>query len=427
MKRAAKIIPQTMHAPPKTESKSLNQGLGAAKSAKQDEFYTQYVDIQKEVEAYLEFDPDTFRGKVIYCNCDDPFESNFFRYFAANFNKLGLKRLISTSYDGSPIAGQRELFPEYNEGNGPRKKPKALAVILDHVKDEDGDGAANIEDVKQFLRRNKAARIALKGDGTYGGGDFRSAECLAFLKEADIVVTNPPFSLFREYVAQLVEYGKKFLIIGHQNAITYKEVFPLMKGDKLWLGVSNGGTKWFQVNDDYDIKTESRKKVVNGVKFFSMGSIMWFTNMDHGRRHQVLPLMTMAENLKFSQNLKGKLAYDRYDNYDAIEVPAYKEIPSDYDGVMGVPITFLDKYNPEQFEIVGNDDFGYPATKTYRSKKKLVNGEPSQTNTGALRCMLRADSFGPGTYFDVGYPVRGVYRRIFIRHRRTQPTKGKKK
>jgi hypothetical protein len=335
------------------ESKSLNRGLGAARAAKQDEFYTQYVDIQKEVEAYLEFDSDTFRGKVVYCNCDDPFESNFFKYFAANFNKLGLKKLATTSYDGSPIAGQLTLFPEYNEGNGKRQKPNALAVILDHVKDEDGDGAANIDDVQLFLKRNKAARAALKADNKYAGGDFRSPECVALLKDADIVVTNPPFSLFREYVAQLVEHEKKFLIIGNQNAITYKEIFQLIKDTKLWLGVDNGGTKWFEVQDDYDIKTESRKKIVNGVKYFSMGSIMWFTNLDHGRRHQKLPLMTMAENLKFSKNLRGKLAYDRYDNYDAIEVGTYKEIPSDYEGVMGVPVTFLDKYNPEQFEIVG--------------------------------------------------------------------------
>ena len=202
---------------PQATSPSASGEPGAinAKKAKQDEFYTQYVDIQKEVEAYLEFDPDTFRGKVVYCNCDDPFESNFFKYFAANFNKLGLKKLITTSYDGSPIAGQGTLFPEYDEGNGKRQKPKALAVTLDHVKDEDGDGAANIDDVKLFLKRNKAARIALKADDKYPGGDFRSAECVALLKEADIVVTNPPFSLFREYVAQLVEHGKKFLIIGN--------------------------------------------------------------------------------------------------------------------------------------------------------------------------------------------------------------------
>ncbi len=199
------------------ESKPMNRNLHAARAAKKDEFYTQYVDIQKEVEAYLEFDPDTFRGKVVYCNCDDPFESNFFKYFAANFNNLHLKRLITTSYDGSPIAGQGALFPEYNDGNGKRHKPKALAVILDHVKDEDGDGAANVTDVALFLKRNNAARIALKGNDKFPGGDFRSPECVALLKEADIVGTNPPFSLFREYVAQLVEHGKRFLIIGNEG------------------------------------------------------------------------------------------------------------------------------------------------------------------------------------------------------------------
>lgn len=380
---------------------SLNQGLAAAKAAKKDEFYTQYIDIQKEVEAYMEFDPDTFRNKVVYCNCDDPLESNFFRYFAANFNKLGLKRLVSTSYDGSPIAGQLTLFPEYNEGNGKRKKPKAVAVTIDHVKDEDGDGAVNIDDVKLFLRRNKAARTALKGDEKYGGGDFRSAECVELLKQADIVVTNPPFSLFREYVAQLVEHGKKFLIIGNQNAITYKEIFPLIKDNKLWLGVDNGGTKWFQVQDDYNIKTASRKKVVNGIKYFSMGSIMWFTNLDHGRRHQELPLMTMAENLKFSRNLRGQAAYHRYDNYDAIEVGTYKEIPSDYDSVMGVPITFLDKYNPDQFEILG---------ATESEGKGFSNGLWSGGTAQAL--------------------VKGqrVYKRLFIRHcQSTRPTRGRKK
>jgi hypothetical protein len=337
----------------RSESKPLNRGLHAAKAAKQDEFYTQYIDIQKEVESYLEFDHNTFRDKVLYCNCDDPYESNFFKYFAANFNKLGLKKLITTSYDGSPIAGQGWLFPEYNEGNGERQKPKAVAVIVDHVKDENGDGAVGIDDVKLFLKNNKAARKALKGNDKYGGGDFRSAECVELLKQADIVVTNPPFSLFREYIAQLVEHEKKFLVIGSQSAITYRDIFLLIKANKLWLGVDNGGTKWFQVRDDYDIQTASRKKIVNGVKYFSMGSIMWFTNLDHGRRHQELPLMNMADNLKFSKGLQGKTEYDQYDNYDAIEVSTYKEIPSDYDGVMGVPITFLDKYNPDQFEIVG--------------------------------------------------------------------------
>lgn len=384
------------------ESKSLNQGLGAAKVAKQDEFYTQYVDIQKEVEAYLEFDPDTFRNKVVYCNCDDPFESNFFKYFAANFNKLGLKKLISTSYDGSPIAGGVLPFEEYIEGNGKREKPKAIAVEIEEVNDVNGDGATGIEDVKLFLEQNPHTRTPLAR-----GGDFRSAECIAFLKEADIVVTNPPFSLFREYVAQLMEYEKRCLIIGDQNAVTLKEIFPLIKENRLWLGVDNGGTKWFQVPDNYDIKTESRKKVEDGIKYFSMGRILWYTNLDHGRRHQALNLMSMAENLRYNKKLKGKAAYDRYVNYDAIEVPFTDAIPSDYDGAMGVPITFLDKYNPDQFEILGSSmTLGVPMSQV-AEKGSYVQG-------------------GPRFYIDNGDgSYRRMYDRIVIRHRRAaRPTEG---
>ena len=374
-----------------------------AKAAKQDEFYTQFVDIQKEVEAYLEFDPDTFRGKIVYCNCDDPFESNFFKYFAANFNKLGLKKLITTSYDGSPIAGQLTLFPEYNEGNGKRQKPKALAVTIDHVKDEDGDGATNIEDVKLFLKRNKASRMALKGDDKYPGGDFRSAECAALLNDSDIVVTNPPFSLFREYVAQLMEHKKRFLIIANKNAITYKEIFPLIKRNKLWMGArAFSGGMWFVA--DYMGKYE---KVVDGVKLINVPAI-WLTNLDHGRRHQELPLMTMADNLKFSKHkeIKGKGAYDRYANYDAIEIPFSDAIPSDYDGAMGVPITFLDKYNPDQFEILGSSmTLGVPMSQV-ATKGSYLQGGP--------RFYIEN---GDGSY-------RRMYDRIVIRHRRTRTTKG---
>lgn len=372
-----------------------NSSLGKAREAKQDEFYTQYVDIQKEVEAYLEFDPDTFRGKVVYCNCDDPFESNFFKYFAANFNKLGLKKLITTSYDGSPIAGQGTLFPEYNEGNGKRQKPKALAVILDHVKDEDGDGAANIDDVKIFLKRNKAARTALKADGGYPGGDFRSPECVALLKEADIVVTNPPFSLFREYVAQLVEYGKKFLIIGPKNAITYKEIFPLIKDKRLWLGAGfANGNAYFSIpaGSDREFAAGVYDESTGLVKFRNVG---WFTNLDHGRRHQELPLMTMADNLKYSKHreINGKAAYDRYANYDAIEVPFTDAIPSDFDGAMGVPISFLDKYNPDQFEILGSSmTLGIPMSRVAKKGSYLQGG--------------------PRFYIDSG---DGSYRRMFDR------------
>lgn len=397
------------------KSKSMNQGLGAAKAAKNDEFYTQYIDVQREVEAYLEFDANTFRGKIVYCNCDDPFESNFFKYFAANFNKLGLKKLISTSYDGSPIAGQGTLFPEYSIGSSKRKKPKALAVVIDHVKDEDGDGAANVADVELFLKRNKAARIALKGNDEYPGGDFRSAECVAFLKESDIVVTNPPFSLFREYVAQLVEYKKKFLIIANKNAITYKETFPLVKNNKLWMGsTAFSGGMWFIA--DYIGKYE---KTVDGIKLINVPAV-WFTNLDHGRRHQKLPLMTMADNLKYSKHkeLKGKSSYDHYENYDAIEVPFTDAIPSDYDGVMGVPITFLDKYNPEQFEIVGTTESNAP-DNTFRTRV--------YTSQECREAYLKI--FGkPGIYdLNASGVINGIkiFKRVLIRHR--QPTKGKKK
>lgn len=346
-------------APSEAESKPMNRGLGAAKAAKQDEFYTQYVDIQKEVEAYLEFDGDTFRGKVIYCNCDDPFESNFFKYFAANFNRLGLKRLVTTSYDGSPIAGAQLTFDEYDEGNGKRQKPKAIAIEIEEVRDLNRDGAAGIEDVEIFLKNNPHTRRPLEG-----GGDFRSPECIDLLKQADIVVTNPPFSLFKEYVALLVKHRKKFLIIANKNAITYLEIFPLIKGNKLWMGVTPMGTDML-----FDLPARvaeamlesgrkgSNYRIVNG-KVMGRSTSVWFTNLDHGRRHQVLPLMTVADNLRFSKHkeLKGKEAYYRYSNYDAIEVPFTDAIPSDYDGVMGVPISFLDKYNPDQFEIIGNSD-----------------------------------------------------------------------
>ena len=335
------------------EGQPLNRGLAAAKASKQDEFYTQYVDIQKEVEAYLEFDPDTFRSKVVYCNCDDPFESNFFKYFAANFNKLALKKLITTSYDGSPIAGAQLTFGEYDEGNGKRQKPKAIAVEIEEVKDVNGDGATGIEDVKLFLKQNPHTRTRLAG-----GGDFRSAECVELLKQADIVVTNPPFSLFKEYVAQLVEHGKNFLIIGNQNAITYNDVFPLIRANKLWMGVTiHSGDREFRVPDHYPLNAAGSRVDENGVKYIRVKGVRWFTNLDHGRRHQKLPLMTMKDNIKFSKHKEVLgIGYERYCNFDALEVPFTDAIPSDFDGIMGVPITFLDRYDPDQFEIIANGD-----------------------------------------------------------------------
>lgn len=395
-------------AQPKAESKPLNQGLTAAREAKQDEFYTQYVDIQKEVEAYLEFDPDTFRGKVVYCNCDDPFESNFFKYFAANFNKLGLKKLVTTSYDGSPIAGAQLTFDEYADGNGARQKPKAIAVEIKEVTDLNGDGATGIEDVKLFLEQNSHNRTPLAG-----GGDFRSAECIELLKKADIVVTNPPFSLFREYVAQLVEYDKRFLIIGNVQALTYKESFPLIKADKMWMGATiHSGDREFRVPDHYPLNAAGWRVDDNGVKYIRVKGVRWYTNLDHGRRHQELPLMTMDDNLKYSKHseIKGKLAYDRYDNYDAIEVPFTDAIPSDYDGIMGVPITFLDKYNPDQFEIVGTTESNDP-DNAFRTRVYS-----SQECRDAYQ-----ERFGkPGVYdLNASGVVNGVklYKRVLIRRR----------
>mgnify|MGYP000954032372 CR=1 FL=1 len=329
-------------------AKSLNKNLHQARAAKTDEFYTQLVDIEKELKHYKE----QFRGKIVYCNCDDPFESNFFKYFAANFNTLGLKKLITTSYSGSPVAGsQLPLFEMKGLKSIKPKDAEAHRIEINKVPDINKDGAINIEDVKRLLEHNANVSAPLKGNG-----DFRSSECIELLKQADIVCTNPPFSLFREYVAQLMEYNKKFLILGDQNAITYKEIFKFIKENRLWLGYDNGGTKWFQVPMDYDIPTESRKKIVNGVKYFSMGRILWFTNLDTTKRHEELVLYK-----KYNPK-----EYPKYDNYDAIEVSRYSDIPMDYEGVMGVPITFLDKYNPDQFEIVGwsrhndqNMDGGY--------------------------------------------------------------------
>jgi len=407
------------------ESKSLNRSLHAAKTAKQDEFYTQYVDIQKEIEAYLEFDPDTFRGKVVYCNCDDPFESNFFKYFAANFNKLGLKKLVTTSYDGSPIAGAQLTFGEYDAGNGKRHKPKAIAVEIGEVRDINRDGAAGIEDVKLFLKQNPHTRTLLAE-----GGDFRSRECIALLKEADIVVTNPPFSLFREYVAQLVEHEKKFMIIGPKNAITYKEIFPLIRDNKMWLGCTNFNVgMFFEVPAHWErfhhINQETGRKIAR------VSTSCWYTNLDHGRRHQPLQLMTMAENLKFSKNLWGKAAYDRYDNYDAIEVGTYKEIPSDYDGVMAVPVTFLDKYNPEQFEILGiTQSWDGCASKIYPKQIQVgtdgKRSEVTKLNDGAAIKVDKAPA--NETYYIVdGDLFIKSYCRLLIRHRRTLSPGGTKK
>lgn len=321
--------------------KSANLGLRKASTAKKDEFYTQLSDIERELKHYKKH----FKGKVVYCNCDDPRISNFFHYFSYNFEKLGLKKLITTCYKNKSI----DLFSQYESEN---------AIMLEYEGDKNNNHIPDLEEI---------GVVQLKGDG-----DFRSEESIELLKQADIVVTNPPFSLFREYVAQLIEYNKDFLILGQQNAITYKEIFKLIKENKLWLGVNNGGTKWFQVNDDYDIKTESRKKIENGIKYFSMGSVNWYTNLDVAKRHEDLILYK-----KFKGN---EDEYPKYDHYNAINVNKVAEIPDDYTGLMGVPITFLDKHNPAQFEIVdGLNRYSIIDGPTKETKGKYmsqVNGKP---------------------------------------------------
>lgn len=392
-----------------------NINLSNAKRAKNDEFYTQYIDIQKEVEAYLEYDVNVFKNKVVYCNCDDPFESNFFRYFVLNFNKLGLKRLITTSYKPSPVANtQLELFGDDKTITKSKGRPKITAnkFVINEVHDIDGDGEFNLKDIAKKLKENKNNEwTPLDGDG-----DFRSQECIELLKQSDIVVTNPPFSLFREYIRQLFEHNKKFIIIGNMNAITYKEVFPLIKENKVWLGPSiSSGDREFVVPHYIFKEIGNWRTDRNGVHYARVMGVRWFTNLDHGRRHQPIPLMSESDVIKFVT----KKPFDKYDNYDAIEVSLVKNIPNDYSGVMGVPISFLDKHNPDQFEILGSDAYdGTPPIKKYSNKVKVVDGKQMKSNTGTMGCVIKESSFGSGTYFDVGYPVRAVYKRIFIQHKK---------
>ena len=352
--------------------------LDAAKAAKNDEFYTQWSDIEDEIQAYLEYDPDVFRDKIVLLPCDSPEESNFTKFFALNFNKLGLKKLISTSY--APWGKGRIYVTEQG---------------------------ANLD--KEYL----------KWDYLEGDGDFRSEEVTALRDGADMVITNPPFSLFREFMVWLVEGGVEFSVIGNMNAAGYKEVFPHIKENRMWRGATpdNGRIKWFRTPDDAPVKSTGQRTDPDGTRWQALGNSVWFTNIEHGRRHEPIALMTMEDNLLYGSKRVRETAYAKYDNYDAIEVPETKGIPSDYEGVMGVPVTFLDKYNPEQFEIVGFVGDEHLATKQYGKKEKVVDGQRMKSATGALGCTIRYEEFGAGTFFDVGYPVKQCYMRIFIRHR----------
>lgn len=315
---------------------STDRDLGQAKINKKDEFYTQLSDIEAEMKYYRSF----FNGKTVLCNCDDPYESNFFKYFAMNFNFLGLKKLIATSYETSPIMyTQLDIFgneePIAIKSNG--RKP--YKIVITEVTDENGDGATDLSDVEYLIRNKKNVLTELTGNG-----DFRNSECIELLKESDVVVTNPPFSLFRDYIDILMKYEKKFIIIGSINAISYKEFFPLIRDNKVWMGSSiHSGDREFRVPDDYPLKASGFRVDENGNKYIRVKGIRWWTNIDYKERHEELVLYK-----KYAPNL-----YPTYYKYDAINVDSTKDIPRDYYGIMGVPITFMDKYCPEQFEIIG--------------------------------------------------------------------------
>jgi len=331
-----------------------NSNLHSSRADKADEFYTQLSLIESELKHYKEH----FKGKVVFCNCDDPFESNFFKYFAINFNSLGLKKLIATCYATSPIVyTQLNLFGTETvvSTEGTEKKPYKIEIT--EVTDENQDGRTDLADVEYLLRNRKNALTLLEGEG-----DFRSPECVELLKQADIVVTNPPFSLFREYMAQLMEYKKAFLIVGNQNATGYKEIFPLIRDNIVWLGYNNGHF-WFAVPDTYEEKKTDFKIDENGQKWRRMGNICFFTNLDIDKRHEDMTLFRTY----------SPEAYPKYDNYDAINVNRTLDIPCDYYGVMGVPITFMQYYNPEQFEIVG--DSRYHDGQDFSDDINFINGK----------------------------------------------------
>lgn len=349
-----------------------NAHLSAAKKAKNDEFYTQWADIEREMNAYLEYDPDVFRGKTIFLPCDDPEWSNFTKFFALHFRDYGLKKLISTSYAPNSNAGLPSYRPTlFERGNPAYDKAKSMErgrVFVLEATDVNGDGVINIDDLQWSY---------LEGDG-----DFRSEEVIALRDEADIVVTNPPFSLFREFVAWLVAGQKKFSVIGNSNATTYSEIFPLIQRNLVWKGATANHTDMvFGVPKGTEIKESDKQKAErlgypadDEYDYTRLGNSCWFTNIDHGRRHEPLQLMTIADNLKYSRHKDiREFGYLGYDNYDAVEVPYTDAIPLDCDRVMGVPITFLDKYNPDQFEIVGTTESNAPdnafRTRVYSSQE----------------------------------------------------------
>ena len=388
-----------------------NSGLENAKNAKNDEFYTLYDDIQKELNCYMDYDKDSFKDKTLLLPCDDPEWSNFTKFFAANFERYKLKKLISTSYAA--------------------KKKKYIYKGMSSLFDND----INIDETKENTH-GKIFTMTKPGENFYldtlkwkyleGDGDFRSDEVKRLRDEADVIITNPPFSLFREFLAWIVEADKKFLIIGNVNAITYKEVFPMIMNNNLWLGASiHSGDRRFNVPDDYPLNASTCGVDEDGKKYINVKGVRWFTNLEHGFRHQPLRLMTMAQNIKHSKHKEIKnIGYAKYDNYDAIEVPYTISIPNDYDGVMGVPITFLDKYCPEQFEIIGITKTplcGDLRTKIYSQQIQHNYNKTSKVtklNDGA--CIYSKDIPDKYPYYEVdGKYYIALYPRVLIRKRRS--------
>jgi hypothetical protein len=380
-----------------------NRNLGDARKAKNDEFYTQYHDIEKEINAYLDYNPDTFRGKVVLLPCDDPEWSNFTKFFAQKFQELGLKQLISTSYapNSKPldVPYQPTLFEMENE-KFDKNRTQSNGKIFTLTDDKTGDGLVNVEDLEWTY---------LEGDG-----DFRSDEITRLRNEADIIITNPPFSLFREFFSWLTEVDKSFLIIGNMNAITYKEVFPLIKENRVWLGQTiSSGDREFRVPDNYPLHAAGWRVDEIGQKYIRVKGVRWFTTLDHGRRHEPLALMSKQDNIKFSKHKQVKaVGYYPYDNYEAIEIPFTDAIPSDFSGVMGVPITFLDKYNPDQFEILGNGQTMANELGIRPVGQKFVDDYYAQGNKGQISAKWN------NLVFHIGEKVVVPYQRILIRHKK---------
>lgn len=394
-----------------------NEALVAAKKNKNDEFYTQYQDIEKEMSAYLNFDSEVFKDKTVLLPCDDPEWSNFTKFFAQNFQTFGIKKLISTSYapDSKPadIPYQPTLF-EVKSVDFDEIKTRSNGKIYVLERDVNGDSKIDVEDLEWTY---------LNGDG-----DFQSDEIKLLRDEADIIITNPPFSLFRKFLAWILETNKQFVIIGNLTAVTNKEVFPLIQENKVWLGQSiSSGDREFRVPDSYPLESAGWRIDELGQKYIRVKGVRWYTNIEHGRRHLPLALMTEEDNIKYSKDKQVKdRGYRRYDNYDVIEVPSVGSIPSDFPGIMGVPITFLDKYNPDQFEILGSTQRGchdrVPDIKKYDVYKEMrPDGSPTRSSGGKTNENPNLEgNDGKKNYFinEEGHIVQSAYSRIFIKHRK---------